>query len=438
MSFTQRNRLGRFFASLILALVPSLASAVGLLRDADIEYALGELAKPVLSAAGLSPSRVKILIVDDAALNAFVVDQNYIFIHSGLLLRTTTPEMLQAVIAHEAAHIANGHFARRIQNVQAAQSRAALGSILAIAAGAATGNGKAASGVAFGINSAAARAFLAHTRSEESSADKSAMSYLKSAGISGRGMKDTLELFIGQESLSTSRQDAYVRSHPLSRDRIRAIEATITALPDTPSDNSARYWHARAVGKLAAFSRSPSWTLSRADKSISTDIKHMRKAVAYARQGKIKAALDEMKNAQALRPNDPYLQDLKAELLMRDRQFARAAQEYLIAAKMDPKNALILAGLGRAQLASGQISYALKTLETARARDDINSSLLRDLGQAYAKAGNGAMASLVAAEGYALQGRIKDAKLNANRAAAQLPRGAPSWQRAQDVLSLKE
>jgi predicted Zn-dependent protease len=164
----------------------------------------------------------------------------------------------------------------------------------------------------------------------------------------------------------------------------------------------------------------------------------MRKAVAYARQGKIKAALDEMKNAQALRPNDPYLQDLKAELLMRDRQFARAAQEYLIAAKMDPKNALILAGLGRAQLASGQISDALKTLETARARDDRNSSLLRDLGQAYAKAGNGAMASLAAAEGYALQGRIKDAKLHANRAAAQLPRGAPSWQRAQDVLSLKE
>jgi predicted Zn-dependent protease len=134
----------------LIGLLPLSAGAVGLLRDADIEYALEQLAKPVLTAAGLSASQVKILIVDHSALNAFVVDRSHIFINSGLLLRTDSAEMVQSIIAHEAAHIANGHFARRIQNMQSARSRAALGALLAVAAGAATGEGRAATGVASG------------------------------------------------------------------------------------------------------------------------------------------------------------------------------------------------------------------------------------------------------------------------------------------------
>jgi predicted Zn-dependent protease len=442
MFFARQRRNRQIFvtmaASLLLTFLPLSANAVGLLRDADIEYALDQLAKPILSAAGLSPASVKVLVVDDTSLNAFVVSRTNIFIHSGLLMRTTTPEMIQAVIAHEAAHIANGHFARRIQNIQSANSRAALGALIAIAAGAATGNGQPAAGVAIGIKSAAMRGFLAHTRSEESSADKSALAYLKNAGISGQGMRETMSLFVGQEALSQSRQDAYVRSHPLSRDRIRAIDATIAAVPRPATDPTAHYWHARAVAKLSAFMRSPTTTLRAAQKTHTADIGQMMSAIALSQQGKLDAALVELAKAQAARPGDAYLQDLRAELLMRNRQFKNAASEYAKAATMDPNNALILAGLGRAQLAAGQLKSALKSLEKARDLDDRNAALLRDLGQAYAQSGNAAMASLAAAERYALQGRIKDAKLHAKRAAATLPRGAPSWQRAEDVLSLKE
>ncbi|MEE3069932.1 MAG: peptidase M48, partial [Pseudomonadota bacterium] len=68
--------------SVILSICASLpARAVGLLRDPDIEHALTQLGTPVLNAAGLSPSRVQILLVDDQSLNAFVVDANHIFIH---------------------------------------------------------------------------------------------------------------------------------------------------------------------------------------------------------------------------------------------------------------------------------------------------------------------------------------------------------------------
>ena len=49
--------------------------AATFLRDADMEYALGQLAAPILSAAGLSPSQVQIVVLDDNSLNAFVTQQ---------------------------------------------------------------------------------------------------------------------------------------------------------------------------------------------------------------------------------------------------------------------------------------------------------------------------------------------------------------------------
>lgn len=416
--------------------LPCTAQAQGLLRDADIEYALDQVAKPVLQAAGLSPSRVRILVVDDMKMNAFVIDSKQIFVTAGLVLKTETPEMLQSVIAHEAAHIANGHISRRLQNMRATQTAAGFGLVFAAAAGLASGNADVTTGLALGLNASAKRVFLAHSRSEEASADQAAYKYMKRAQLNPLGMQQTLSLFEGQLNLTTQRQDPYIQSHPLSRDRLRAVETLIASDSMAYGQNPSLYWHARALGKLSAFIRGPDWTLQRADKSVTKDIAHMRKAVALSRQGKLDQALAEMDKAQALRPKDPFLMDLRAELLMRARQFKASAQTYAKAAALAPNAPLILAGQGRALLASGDVRAAQTVLETARSRDFRNIRLHQDLAVAYGKLGNNGMASVVTAERYALQGKLNDAKLHANRAEALLPRGTPAWQRAQDVLSV--
>ena len=74
----------------------------------------------------------------------------------------------------------------------------------------------------------------------------------------------------------------------------------------------------------------------------------------------------------------------------------------------------------------------------ARARDSADARVMRDLAQSYAQLGNNGMASLMTAERYALQGRMKDAAIHAKRATGILPRGSAGWQRAQDVLSAAE
>jgi len=414
-----------------------LAQSAGLLRDSDIEAGLSRIAAPVLIAAGLSPVSTKVLVVDDDRLNAFVIDRHHIFLHSGLILRSTTPEMLQSVIAHEAAHIANGHIARRRQALLLSRNTANFGMALAVAVGAASDLGEAATGIALGVRGSATRKFLSHSRAEESSADQSALGYMVRSGTNPMGMVETLDIFVGQENLVAGRQDPYVRSHPLTRDRMRSVATMAMAHDDLSTDPNMVYWHARVIGKLSAFQRAPSWTLGRINDSLSEDIKHMRTAIAQGREGKLTSAIESIDRALALRPADPFYQDLKAELYMRNRAFSKSARSYKKAHHLRPKDAIILAGYGRALLAEGKFLRALDILEQARVRDFRNSALLRDLGVAYSKLGKHAMASLVSAERNSLQGRIKDAKMHANRAAAGLPLGSPAWQRAQDIIDIR-
>lgn len=442
MAFERVSRLASIPALLLVAVTwmtgAVQSAAQGLIRDADIEYGLRELAFPVLRAAGLNTNRVRILVVNDSTFNAFVIDHNAIYLNYGLILTVESPEMLQAVIAHEAAHIANGHLARRVENLRAAQRKARLGTALALVA-AAAGGGEAAAGIAAGTSSAALRSFLGHTRAEESSADRSAASYLRLAGISPSGMVALHRKFAGQELLNYANQDPYMRSHPTSRERLRAAEAFMAEFEDwAVANQNSDYWFSRVKGKLSAFLRSPNWTLRRSKEENAQDIRLMREAAAYHQNrnlAKARAAIDQ---ALAIRPDDPFYYELKGQILLENRQVQDAVTAYGQAVDMAPNDALILAGYGRALLAQGNTKNALQVLEKARARDYRDVRLMQDLGMAYAKVGNTGMASAVTAERYALQGRLEDAGIHAKRAMGQLPEGSPGWQRAQDVFIASE
>ncbi|MHA6324132.1 M48 family metalloprotease [Roseivivax sp. CAU 1753] len=420
-------------ASVCLAFVAAgPARAISVLRDADIEYALRELAKPIFAAAGLSPSNVQVLLVDDPGLNAFVADNSHILIHSGMILKLDSARALQAVLAHEAAHIANGHISRRVANMRNARTAVGLGLILSGLA--ATQNAEAGLGLAIGTQSSVLRNFLAHTRAEEAAADQSSVRYLVRAGIDPGGAVEVMEIFRGQEALSVARQDPYMLTHPLSRDRLRALQGFANAYgKDIPRDPGAEYWFQRAKGKLSAFQRNPAWTLRRAGDSGAQDIRLMREAVAHHKRADLSKALAAIDGALRLRPNDPFLLDLKGQILLESRQAKAAVATYQQAVRFAGGNALIQGGLGRALLAAGQPKAALQALDRARSRDGQDPRVLRDLAVAYAQTGQTGLASVATAERYALQGRLKDAALHAERAMALLPRGSAAWRRAEDV-----
>ena len=433
MSFHLIRLVPSIAAMLILALLALPAQAASLLRDADMEHALKQIAAPILRAAGLNPNRVKILVVNESTLNAFVVSNDAIFVHYGLINKMDNAAMLQGIIAHEAAHIANGHIARRLGNLANARTISGLGIALAAAA-AAAGNSKAAGGIALGTANSAQRAFLGHTRAEEASADQSGVRYMKSAGASPQGLLDALNVFAGQEALSVGRQDPYTRSHPLSRDRVRSVAGYVASYGDLPVDPTAEYWFARLQGKITAYKRAPSWTLRRLKSEGYGDVRLMREAIALHKNSKTQKALRAIDSAIAARPNDPYFRDQKGQILLETRNFRAAANTYASAVQRAPNDPLILSGYGRALLANGQVKKALGVLEKSRRQDFRDGSMLRDLATAYAKTGQTGMAALITSERYALVGRLKDAGIHARRASSLLSNGSGPWQRAQDVL----
>ncbi|MEQ6247843.1 M48 family metalloprotease [Sulfitobacter sp. HNIBRBA3233] len=437
MRFHPIHRLASMLAIVLTLAFAAPAQSASLLRDADLEYALDRLAAPILRAAGLSPGRVKVLVVNDSSLNAFVVSNDAIFIHYGLINKLDTAAMLQGVIAHEAAHIANGHITRRLTNLANTRTIAGLGLALALAA-AASGSGEAAGGIALGTASSAQRSFLSHTRAEEASADQSGVRYMRSAGASPEGLLETLKVFEGQEALSVGRQDPYLRSHPLSRDRVRAVAGYVASYGALPPDATAEYWFARLKGKLTAYTRAPSWTLRRLGSERYADVRLLREAIAHHRNSRTQKALAAIDRAIAARPDDPFLRDQKGQILLETRNFGAAINAYASAVQRAPNNPLLLSGLGRAQLAGGQVKNALQTLEKSRSADTRDSSMLRDLATAYAKTGQTGMAALTTAERFALQGRLKDAGIHAKRATGLLATGSGPWQRAQDVLIAAE
>ncbi len=415
--------------------IASPAFATSLLRDADIEHAFSELARPILQIAGLRPDQVKVMLVDDAAFNAFVIDRHHIFLNVGLVLKTQSAEMLQSVIAHEVAHIANGHLSRRKQNMQATRNAARFGLALALATGKANNNPGLGAGLAIGMSNSAQRVFNSHTQSEEIAADQAALMYFSKLGIDPKGALQVLDYLSGQEYLASSRQDPYARTHPLSRDRLRSAKAQAQVQEPTSPNPNARYWHARAVAKTRAFSQDPDRTLAASGTAVSEDIAFMQRAIAFSRRGKLTQALKAIEKAQKFRPADLFFQDLKAELLMQNRQFSQAANAYAKAVSMAPDQSLILAGQGRALLASGQTESALKPLKKAYEMDFKNITLLHDLALAYAKLENQGMASLITAERFGLKSNLKDAMRHAKKAVSLLPQGSPPWQRAQDIVN---
>lgn len=423
-------------------LAPPPAAGQSLIRDSEIEHALKRVAAPLASAAGLGQDGIRILVMNDPKLNAFVIDPGHILINSGLLLLFDRVEELQAVIAHEIAHIANGHISRRIANARAAGEASSFGLLLGAAIAASSGSPDAGLGVALGTASSAQRNFLAHTRAEEAAADQSALRYMSDSGIDPGAMAEVLERFRSQEALSVERQDPYVRSHPPPRDRIRAVQVYASSRGSgAAAEPESDYWFRRAQGKLGAFLRDPDWTLRNVRESDESDVALVRRAIAHHREPQPEAAIAEMDKLIARRPDDAFAYELKGQILLESRQPKAAVAAYARAAELRPKDALILAGHGRALLALGDedaASRALAVLERARSIDSRDPRMMRDLALAHSRTGNDGMASLATAERYALLRRLGDAKVHAKRAADALPQGSAGWNRARDVLQAAE
>ena len=94
---------------------------LSLIRDTEIEeYALKNV-KELFSTAGLDDENARVVLINDASLNAFVVGGGTVYIHTGLIEQAENSDEFLGVLAHETGHLVGGHTASLYEYMEKAQ-----------------------------------------------------------------------------------------------------------------------------------------------------------------------------------------------------------------------------------------------------------------------------------------------------------------------------
>ena len=190
--------------------------------------------------AGLAPNAVKVVLVRDPDINAFVAQGQIIYVNSGTIMAADNANEVEGVLAHELGHIEAGD-AIRGSGAMVVATRVSLLSLLLGAAAIAAGAPEAGMAAMMAGQSAAEGKFLAYSRQLEGSADASAVRHLNDAHVSGKGMVSFFDKLGQQEyrlTPSYTKIDPFAQSHPMTADREAALLGDLSKSP---------WWNTRSI-----------------------------------------------------------------------------------------------------------------------------------------------------------------------------------------------
>lgn len=420
--------------------VQSDAEAFSLIRDAEIEGLLEGVSAPIFEAAGLDPEAVNIYLVNDPRLNAFVAGGQNLFLHTGLLQRSKGMSQIAGVIAHEAGHIAGGHLTRLSQASDTAAAEALIGAVLGAAA-AVAGAPQLGTAIIAGGATIAERGFLRFNRGQEQAADQAAVGYLEASGISPRGLLEFFQILESQNLRISTEGSEFLRTHPLTRDRIVFLEqqvknSPLANQPDSPQD---QLGHQRMVAKLDGFLGQRGDVLRKWTGDSMPD--HYARAIADYRDGRIDQAIEQLDLLIDQQPTDPFLHELKGQILFESGRVAQAVSPYEMALGKLPKSALMRFGLARALIERtepGDLEQSISLLKQASQIEPRNASIYRFLGIALGQTTQPLEADLAFAEAAILRGQKSDADLYLNRARRGVQPGDANWLKLQDLSRARD
>lgn len=215
-----------------------------LYRDPDyvddavlMEYVQG-IWQPLLAAARqrgeLPPEQDEayaweILLGRDRSVNAFALPGAYFGLHLGLVGIVTSRDELASVMAHELSHVTQRHISRMMTR----QSQLAPWMLGAMILGvlAASKDPSAANAAIIGGQAAGAQAQLNFSRDMEREADRVGFAISTQAGFAQQGFVTMFGKLQQASRLNDSGNFPYLRSHPLSTERMADMQSRIE-LPD--------------------------------------------------------------------------------------------------------------------------------------------------------------------------------------------------------------
>lgn len=335
---------------------------ISIIRDAQTESLLWEICHPIFIKAGLNTKNLKIYIVNDSSINAFVSGGQNIFINTGLITKFSNPEVIFGVIAHEVGHIAAAHLATSSENLSEIVKMSMIGYLAGIGAIIAS-NSDAASALIMSSEHITNRLAMKYSRSQEESADILALQYLAKLQVSSEGLLEIMQYFKQQNIGIEKIIDPYDLTHPASSSRIDLIKNNQSKyFGENYQKNSfklvklsKKLRHVQA--KLNGFIGNIDQVLNqyKNDHDESADL---ARAIIYYRSNKLHEAFKIIDRLINKNPNDGFLFELKAELLYYDNKIIEAIVYYQKAIKLLGNN---FSTLSKINIASAIIN--LQTLD---------------------------------------------------------------------------
>jgi predicted Zn-dependent protease len=419
-----------------------------IIRDAEIEQLLRDYTRPILRVAGLGGQNIHVVIINDRAFNAFVMDGHHIFVNAGALMESKTPNQLIGVFAHETGHIVGGHLAKMRQELANAQTGAIiamLAGIGAIAAGARSGNvnmGNLGETIVAAPQSYIQHSLLAYRRAQEEYADRAGVRFLTMTGQSAKGMYDTFKRFADETMFESQYIDPYALDHPMPQERVAELANLVhNQYWDKKDPPELQFRHDMMRAKLFGFMDSPSQVLRLYPLSDTSIPARYARAISTYLHGDLRDALAQIDGLIRAMPNNAYFYELKGQALLESGHPVQAIAPLRVAVKLAPDPALIQILLAQALIATGSAKMtdeAIPLLQAALIKEPDSADGYTQLAMAYGHKNDFANADLASAQAAFARGDNKTARELAERAKQRFPIGSPGWVRADDIVSFNK
>ena len=385
----------KIIAFIILPL--PLNAGTSLIRDTQTENYLYKISQPIFKAANLS-EQVKIYIINDNNINAFVAGGKNIFINTGTITYSDNPLGLIGIIAHETGHITGSHLARMSVELKNIKKQLALGYILGIAT-LISGQAEAGQALIMGSNHVGQRQFFSYSTKHEEAADEAALNYLDKAQINSLGLLKFFQEIKSNEKIYFDQINPYTRTHPLTKNRIKRIKNH-----NINSKYKNNYLNDELIdeyliikGKLIGFLQPANIVIENHQKD--TDMDKVARAIAHHRLGKTALAI-EILNTTSINKN-PYIIELKGQFYYESNNLSKALKIFTYIDNILPNEPLIEIQLAATILNIDKqklFPFAIRKLRSALLKDKSNIQGWQILANLYYKTNQIALQNIALAE----------------------------------------
>jgi beta-barrel assembly-enhancing protease len=226
--------------------------------DPEIADYITSLGERLLAGADGPRRTLDFFVVNDDSINAFALVGGHIGVHSGLVVLSQSESELAGVVGHEIAHILQKHQARMIHGQRGAQftSLAALALAILASRGGGSQAGQVTEAAIASAGALSIQSQIDYTREHEREADRVGLGLVERAGLDPRGMASFFERLLRANRLNEFKgAPSYLRTHPLTTERIADIQDRIVLQNSKLVADSVDYRLARA--KLRSRTGSP-------------------------------------------------------------------------------------------------------------------------------------------------------------------------------------